>query len=88
MITELRHESGNWMEYPKYQATKSNAIAANMQLKSVAALTRQHFEVRTCDLDISVPFWQALQDIMKKYSNKLTEGHRGHMQPQITGGRW
>ena len=56
MITELRHESGNWMEYPKDKAAKSNAIAANMQLKSVGALTRQHFEVRTCALDISALF--------------------------------
>jgi hypothetical protein len=44
------------MEYPKDEAAKSNAIAANMQLKSVGALTRQHFEVRACDLDISASF--------------------------------
>ena len=76
------------MEYPKDEAAKSNAIAANMQLKSVGALTRQHFEVRACDLDISASFWQALQDIMKKYGNKLTEGRKNYMQAHITGGRW
>jgi len=56
MVTKLRHESGDWMEYPKDEAGESNAMAASMRLKSVGALTRQHFEVRTCALDISAPF--------------------------------
>jgi hypothetical protein len=48
MITELRHELGDWMEYRKDKAAESDAIASNMRLKLVGALTRQHFEVRTC----------------------------------------
>jgi uncharacterized protein (DUF2132 family) len=35
---------GDWMEYPKDEAGESNAMAASMRLKSVGALTRQHFE--------------------------------------------
>ena len=56
MITKLRHELGDWMEHRKDKAADSNAIAVNMRLKSVGALTRQHFEVRTCAIDVSAPF--------------------------------
>ena len=53
---ELRRELGDWMEHRKDEAVESNAIAVNMRLKSVGALTRQHFEVRTCVIDVSAPF--------------------------------
>jgi hypothetical protein len=59
---------GDWMEYPKDEAGESNAMAASMRLKSVGALTRQHFE------DIMKKYGNKLtEDLKNNMRARITE---------------